>query len=629
MMVGPPLRLIQPRYADFTFYNELSGHKRGAALSSTETLQASSRYQLEVAVRAKRRGIQPVDTAEPIREPEAKQPVSILVVADSPDNDFEIPEPVQRLILPPEGDSSENAWFRGVLATRRTNTTSELLHLRVRLYYNLNLIEVVIIEAEAVSPLEDSRHSRLGLDEPVRFQQFLHLREYRNLDLLLPRSMHIQVTPVVGGFHLAFLLGREDRPDVLLPGTVRISEGDLESSLCEIRKGLFGITVWDGFGKTTACADECQFNRGIGNLARLGRDLWTKIFEVERESALFQIGEWLRSHPLPRGSLIQVSNDPGAYAFVLPWNLLYDRDLPDDPDTAPDVHGFWGIRYQVEQRAAIPDTANDRPCSVASVDIGFLTWPFEEVSLQRTFLDELVSLSRGRIGELHAIDSAEAALTYLSAGGDDIICFFAHGHTQFREASEVGFSEADFVRLYETLPESSDLRSAWKYSYEQIKQRQYESDRSWIQLRSGRVYLPQLYQKRDLKLGKRPIVLLSMCESAQLTPSLRESFIHFFLDRGAIAVIGTECSMRPLFAHHFAKELLERLLTGSTLGEAMLDVRLYFLRQRNPLGFAYTLFGSPLARFDPALLERRSTDLPVSESFAVDAGQNPEGTAGV
>jgi hypothetical protein len=440
--------------------------------------------------------------------------------------------------------------------------------------------------------------------------------------------MHIQVSPVAGGFHLAFLLEREDRPDVLLPATARISEGDLESSLCEIRKSLFGITVWDAFGRSTVCADECQFNKGLCNLARLGRDLWTKIFEVERESSLFQIGEWLRNHPLPRRSLIQVSTDPGAYAFVLPWNLLYDHDLPDDPDTAPDVNGFWGIRYQVEQRAAIPDTTNDRPCSAANIDIGFLTWPFEEVSSQRTFLEGMVSLSRGRIGELHLIDSAQTALAYLSAGGDGIICFFAHGHTQFREASEVGFSEADFVRLYETLPESSDLRSAWKYAYEQIRQRQYESDRSWIQLRSGRIYLPQLYQKHDLKLDKRPIVLLNMCESAQLTPSLRESFIHFFLDRGAIAVIGTECSMRPLFAHHFAKELLERLLTGSSLGEAMLDVRLHFLHQRNPLGFAYTLFGSPLARFDPALLERKSADLSVSESLAA-VGNNPEEPVGV
>jgi len=95
------------------------------------------------------------------------------------------------------------------------------------------------------------------------------------------------------------------------------------------------------------------------------------------------------------------------------------------------------------------------------------------------------------------------------------------------------------------------------------------------------------------------MVFLNMCESAQLTPSLRESFIHFFLNRGARAVIGTECSMRPLFAHHFAKEVLTGILSGESVGDAMLEARLAFMGKNNPLGLAYTLFGSPLTRFEP------------------------------
>jgi hypothetical protein len=154
------------------------------------------------------------------------------------------------------------------------------------------------------------------------------------------------------------------------------------------------------------------------------------------------------------------------------------------------------------------------------------------------------------------------------------------------------------------LPKGSPLLDSWKDIYEEIQQRRYESDRSWILLHNGRIYLSQLYQSKGLRFEKKPVVLLNMCESAQLTPSLRESFIHFFLDRGAVAVVGTECSMCPLFAHHFAKELLAGLLAGEALGKVMVEARRKFLNQRNPLGLAYTLFGSPTARFQPALVDR-------------------------
>jgi hypothetical protein len=99
-----------------------------------------------------------------------------------------------------------------------------------------------------------------------------------------------------------------------------------------------------------------------------------------------------------------------------------------------------------------------------------------------------------------------------------------------------------------------------------------------------------------------PIVFLNMCESAQVTPSLGDSFIHFFIDRGARCVIGTECSMRPLFAHLFSQAFLGTLLRGVPAGRALLQARRAFVDQYNPLGLAYTLFGSATARFEPAPL---------------------------
>jgi hypothetical protein len=90
-----------------------------------------------------------------------------------------------------------------------------------------------------------------------------------------------------------------------------------------------------------------------------------------------------------------------------------------------------------------------------------------------------------------------------------------------------------------------------------------------------------------------------MCESAQLVPSLSESFIHFFLTRGAAAVIGTECPMTIAFAHPFGEVLLNGLLRGEDVGDALRSARQALLGLQNPLGLAYTLYGSATARFKP------------------------------
>jgi hypothetical protein len=93
--------------------------------------------------------------------------------------------------------------------------------------------------------------------------------------------------------------------------------------------------------------------------------------------------------------------------------------------------------------------------------------------------------------------------------------------------------------------------------------------------------------------------MLNMCESAQLTPSLSESFFHFFLDRGARAVIGTECPMTVEFAHPFAARFLGEVFAGRPVGDALLETRRHFLKLNNPLGLAYTLFGQATVAFEP------------------------------
>ena len=90
-----------------------------------------------------------------------------------------------------------------------------------------------------------------------------------------------------------------------------------------------------------------------------------------------------------------------------------------------------------------------------------------------------------------------------------------------------------------------------------------------------------------------------MCESADISPTLQEGLVHFFLDRKAGAVLGTECLMTVNFAHAFSEFILRQVISGAQVAFALREARREFLRRRNPLGLAYSLYGSGTLQFLP------------------------------
>jgi hypothetical protein len=589
------------RYADFTFFRRDDVGAKTKVLDH-EPLGKDEIYDLEVAVRTKAIGIpmKKKKTREGIPEPQRGKPVQVLVIAKS--EDFKIPEPVQWLELPPAGDSFKNATFEKVTPLRGTPSADVLAKIELRLLYNLNLLEQVVIEAEVIPKPIVPASSLLGLEDPIVLEQELSMREYDHFELIQARQMNVVVKRVTGGFELSFTLLRDGRTNEVLTGVSRVSETDLEKSLMNIRQTLLGISVWDEFANATACTDDAKFQKGLRKLAEKGRALWVKLFEYKIKGALTSIGKLFLDNPLQENALVQVSIDSNATHFVLPWNLLYDQK-PGKADVDP--KGFWGLRYRIEQETDDYGGRSDAAKMLTKeLEIGFLVSRFKEEALQRTFLRDAATASNGRIAPIQPIDSADEALHYLKTRAAQLVLFFAHGHTEFAEAERLGGNKATFLLLYKRLPEQSPLKAEWKDIYDDINENRYEPDESWIKLQYGKLLLLNLYDELGESFTNAPIVFLNMCESAQLTPSLSESFIHLFLDRGACAVIGTECSMRPLFAHYFAEEILKGLFAGEALGDVMLKTRLQFMGQNNPLGLAYTLFGSPLTRFEPPPLAR-------------------------
>jgi hypothetical protein len=205
------------------------------------------------------------------------------------------------------------------------------------------------------------------------------------------------------------------------------------------------------------------------------------------------------------------------------------------------------------------------------------------------------------------VNKASACYELLKGGGNQILYFYSHGYTRARldtaeNDADVGRS---FMTQYEKLDAADPRRESLKLFYDAVSQVWNEPKRSYIQLTSGKLYLDELSEIRSVP--GEPLVVLNMCESAQRSPLLSESFVHFFLDRGAAAVLGTECPMTVQFAHPFAEAFLEALLRGDEVGEALLRSRRKFMEVKNPLGLAYTLYGRDTLAYEPPCLEWQDT----------------------
>ena len=93
----------------------------------------------------------------------------------------------------------------------------------------------------------------------------------------------------------------------------------------------------------------------------------------------------------------------------------------------------------------------------------------------------------------------------------------------------------------------------------------------------------------------RPLIFLSMCESAQVSAS-GTGFVPLFLRRGgARAVIGTEGPTLWKLSREMDTGIFARLLEGHTISQAFHDTR-KVLAKSNMMALIYTLYGDPGAR---------------------------------
>ncbi|MEO8052510.1 MAG: CHAT domain-containing protein [Acidobacteriota bacterium] len=592
----------QPRPRRFTSLNLYrGGRKKENAFNPASPLQEGIAYQLEVAIRYTLSPIPTVSSQAPVSEPAQKQPVRILVALEG--SGFFIPQPVQALVLPPEGESAQNAWFQ-VTPLAKSGTAVDVAAIRVRLYVEFNLLDVLVLRAEVVGKFDEAEASAFGTAQPITIQQDRRAPESMDLEHVLPRSMHIDVSREGSGYTLHFAFRNEVNRELALTGTVHLQATDLEDQLIAIRRYWYDIAMGSVYSAKVDGTKE-DLLPPLRQLAQAGRRLWGMLFDREVKSAIYEIGQWLQQHPLERDSVVQVSVSQDATDFAFPWSLLYDHDVPKPEYQLPDPEGFWGVRYCVEQRLPKSSDDDDTPAkSDPQLRVAFMLWEqFRNAARQKALMHELVEECGGKLSVSDPpVTDALACYQLLADCEPNVLYFYTHGYTRLRESNVAPAVNLQlFLQWYEALPADSPARTSAGPLYESVKNGIFIRDRSWIGVSFGMIYLDELYSEVK-ELRSRPLVILNMCESAQVTPSLSDSFVDFFLDRGARSVIGTECTMTVEFADIFSESLFRGLLGGHSIGAAMLAARREGLARRNPLGLAYTLFGSASAAFMPAVL---------------------------
>jgi hypothetical protein len=547
----------------------------GAEHPSDRPLKADQEYVLEVTITPDPGGLPATGDRQPIRDPGQPEAVKVFVTAEADDESFvAIDQPLDSLDLPPGSGASTTARFT-FRPRRKSAGPGDRAAVMVRMYYRLNLLARTVVSFEVGGKFDDVRRDGAVTVHPQVLDPTLAA-----LDEVVPQDLHIDVTSRADdGYRLNVLYRKPGGEDVVFPARLQITTEGLEDRLRDARDEMHRITSSPEYTSGLQATPD-QFAAHLHRLARTGQRLWSKLFDEDQDAAAFDVAAVLRENPPPPGSRIQVTLAPDATEFIFPWGLMFQGEIPKESYVAPDTDGFWGTRYEVEIRLPQSPLPRDRPVEASGgLKLAFMLWEqFRNAKGQKEFIAELGARSGGKLAVGEPIVRASLCKDLLADCDAQVLYFYSHGYTRPRKA--------------DTTPDGDPQGAA-----------DPDRNRTWIALTNGKLYLDDLMHDVQGKFPSEPLIVLNMCESAEMSPSLSDSFVGFFLDRGARAVVGTECPMTVEFADPFGRRLLEGVLAGQTASRALMEARRHFVRnERNPLGLAYTLYGTASVSFAPPVL---------------------------
>lgn len=130
-----------------------------------------------------------------------------------------------------------------------------------------------------------------------------------------------------------------------------------------------------------------------------------------------------------------------------------------------------------------------------------------------------------------------------------------------------------------------------------------DADRSSLALSDGSQFTPRDLAGRVANFGRaKPLVILNACEVGRSGTTLGglSGWPQAFVRSGAAAFIGPLWKTVDATAAEFAREIYERLLEGKTLGVAVNEARHAVRSADDPTWLAFTVYGHPDAKYQPA-----------------------------
>ncbi|MCG6204044.1 hypothetical protein LPW26_05310 [Rhodopseudomonas sp. HC1] len=585
-------------------------------------------WSLDIAIRpaAEIGGLPAEHQRRPIFLPLMSQPVELLIkLTDLSVGGIElrVDQTFATLELPPSGSSvpvrlSFTPVINGELQSAGASCKARLL---VQIFYRLNLVDSIDVDLTVVAfqPTELEPMPALA-PRPVHMIDHREDEEDRARALgwlgddVAPRTMVISVTSDATQTTLDFTIRQtpDSTPDspakravgdttdlsVYLSANSFVSHEDLNALLIDVRVAYTRLILKSFGGSATSDSSVCQ--SALDDLAKLGVRAWRLLFNnTAADDSLVAVGKYLKQLKLPNRSIIQIVASKTISDFVFPWALLYDDDL--GAARPAQWAGFWGARYQIEQ--AVRRSNRERPQPSQALDYTYLSWKqFAESENLRTVLSRFIA--KPRVDFLGDITSADQLIDAIQDDRINFYCFFCHGHTQApgdpvfkglldRQMQIIKDVENSLALLGdEQAPKRQVLKDYIVTLRELLRSNLAATDHEIKFADISIQYQPFAALVSNLKFHSQPVLLMNMCQSAQLFPGASECFVALFLKLKAAAVIGTECEISPALGEAFGRSFIAAMMhDGTTVGEALLDARNALIAQNNPLGLVYTLYG--------------------------------------
>ncbi|MFD3163020.1 CHAT domain-containing protein [Herpetosiphon sp. NSE202] len=566
-------------------------------VAATSTLALESRYHLRINI-GQRHSDSRIATAEALPTPETSEDLPLFISVSSKGQYVVFDAPMQRLSLPPTGDS------QSIQLSLTAQQAIDDLPVWINIYYNWTLLQTLELHFK-ITPVEDD------LPAPLLARvSYSRTAGFADLAAIRPKQISCTLTGDGDFYRMSVAwpaegtnTRREQRGlNVVLP----INAASLSNEILQARNTLYDIT-WQPSYRQGTRGKLAERRESLYQLAVVGNRLYAALFApsgatAEQAASLAALRTWLETisaeQSLPALQIIHEGMPSGV-----PWGLLYPEPV-NDPNSV-DLSKFWGCRYRLEiMTTQLAKNAQQAPSAQQQLQIGGGTYNFRvpiadsvvDVTQQHRAALQAWSDARGNVG----LDLREAGdKTSLGPlfSQSDIVYMYCHGHT-----AKTPDDTSDWLAKFRDQMARLDEGLRSKYSdLLSLSQKEYQpsdpniSD-SWLKWNQSLLPL-RLLSQWGLKLERKPLVILNMCESAQVLPTLSSGFIPFFSQLGARGILGTECPMLAPFAAAFGQKLIERLGQGEAMGDILPALRRYFIEEeRNPLGLAYTYYGDADAK---------------------------------